>query len=240
MKKIAVIPARYAATRFPGKLMHKIGDKTIIAMVYENAVGTGLFDEVIVATDSDVIMEEIAGLGGVVKKSKKEHQSGSDRIAEAIEELDVDVIVNIQGDEPFIKREPLEKLINCFLDAEVQVASLMKKFDQDEEPQNPNLVKVICDDQQNALYFSRSVIPYKRNNASPLPYFRHIGVYAFRKQALIDFTRWPAGALEQAELLEQLRYLERGIKIRMVETDSVSIGIDTPEDLDRARTAYPR
>ncbi len=240
MKKIAVIPARYAATRFPGKLMHKIGDKTIIAMVYENAVGTGLFDEVIVATDSDVIMEEIAGLGGVVKKSKKEHQSGSDRIAEAIEELDVDVIVNIQGDEPFIKREPLEKLINCFLDAEVQVASLMKKFDQDEEPQNPNLVKVICDDQQNALYFSRSVIPYKRNNASPLPYFRHIGVYAFRKQALIDFTRWPAGALEQAELLEQLRYLERGIKIRMVETDSVSIGIDTPEDLYRARTAYPR
>lgn len=220
--------------------MHKIGDKTIIAMVYENAVATGLFDEVIVATDSDVIMQEIMGLGGSVKKSKREHSSGSDRIAEAIEEIDVDVVINIQGDEPFVKREPLEKLMNCFLDPGVQVASLMKKFEADEEPQNPNLVKVVCDEEGNALYFSRSIIPYKRNNASVLPYFRHIGVYAFRKQALIDFTRWPAGLLEQAEMLEQLRYLERGVKIRMIETDSVSIGIDTPEDLDRAKKAYPR
>lgn len=240
MKKIAVIPARYAATRFPGKLMHKIGDKTIIAMVYENAVATGLFDEVIVATDSDVIIREIEGLGGIVKKSKKEHASGSDRIAEAIEDMGVDVVINIQGDEPFVKREPLEKLISCFEDPVVQVASLMKKFDHDEEPQNPNLVKVVCDEKNNALYFSRSIIPYKRNNASALPYFRHIGVYAFRKHALIDFTRWPASLLEQAEMLEQLRYLERGVKIRMIETDSVSIGIDTPEDLDRARKAYPR
>lgn len=240
MKTIAVIPARYAATRFPGKLMHKIGDKTIIAMVYENAVATGLFDRVLVATDSDVIMEEIRGIGGWVTKSKKEHQSGSDRIAEAVEGMDVDVVINIQGDEPFIQKEPLEKLIRCFGDPGVQVASLMKKFDKEEEPQNPNLVKVVCDEHQNALYFSRSIIPYKRNTASPLPYYRHIGVYAFRKEALINFTQWPAGVLESAEMLEQLRYLERGVKIRMVETQSVSIGIDTPEDLDRARKEYPR
>ncbi len=240
MKIIAVIPARFAASRFPGKLMKKIGDKTIISMVYENAVSTKLFDDVLVVTDSEEIFNEISSQGGSVKMSMREHISGSDRIAEAIADLDVDVIVNIQGDEPFVQSEPLSDLIRCFNDINVRVASLMKKFADDEDHQNPNMVKVVCNNNMDALYFSRAPIPFKRNTSSKVPYFRHIGVYAFRKSALIGFTQWPVGELEQTEMLEQLRYLENGISIRMVETTSTSIGIDTPEDLIKAEEFYTR
>lgn len=238
MKKIAFIPARYAATRFPGKLMHKIGGQTIISRVYQNAVGMNLFDDVVVVTDNDLISKEIKILGGKVFKSIKEHQSGSDRIAEACEKMDVDIVVNIQGDEPFIKKEPLRDLLNVFEDNRVSVASLMQKFPENEHPENPNLVKVVCNTLHDALYFSRSVIPYNRNKDVQEVFFRHIGVYAYRKFALLNFTKWPTGFLEKTEMLEQLRYLENGQSIRMIETDEVSIGIDTPDDLQKANAFY--
>lgn len=238
MKTIAVIPARFAATRFPGKLMKKIGDKTIIRMVYENAVESGIFNQVLVVTDSEVIFKEIQSLGGFVKMSRGEHASGSDRIAEAIVDLDVDVVVNIQGDEPFIKKEPLADLLGCFKDESVCVASLMKKIGDDEEVNNPNMVKVVCNKANEALYFSRSAIPFKRNTQTKLPYFKHIGVYAFKKKTLLEFTKWPQGELEQTEMLEQLRYLENGISIKMVETSFSSIGIDTQDDYEKAKEFY--
>ncbi len=238
MKTIAVIPARFAATRFPGKLMQKIGDKTIIRMVYENAVESGIFNQVLVVTDSEVIFKEIKSLGGFVKMSVGEHASGSDRIAEAIVDLGVDVVVNIQGDEPFIKKEPLADLLGCFKDESVCVASLMKKIRDDEDVNNPNMVKVVCNKANEALYFSRSAIPFKRNTQTKLPYFKHIGVYAFKKKTLLEFTKWPQGELEQTEMLEQLRYLENGVSIKMVETSFSSIGIDTLEDYEKAKEYY--
>ena len=238
MKTIAVIPARFAATRFPGKLMQKIGDKTIIRMVYENAVESGIFNQVLVVTDSEVIFKEIKSLGGFVKMSVGEHASGSDRIAEAIVDLGVDVVVNIQGDEPFIKKEPLADLLGCFKDESVCVASLMKKIRDDEDVNNPNMVKVVCNKANEALYFSRSAIPFKRNTQTKLPYFKHIGVYAFKKKTLLEFTRWPQGELEQTEMLEQLRYLENGVSIKMVETSFSSIGIDTLEDYEKAKEYF--
>jgi 3-deoxy-manno-octulosonate cytidylyltransferase (CMP-KDO synthetase) len=197
-----------------------------------------LFDEVLVVTDSDEIMNEILSAGGSVKKSMKDHQSGSDRIAEAVASMDVDVVVNIQGDEPFVEKEPLQDLLNCFKDPNVAVASVMKRFGEVDEPENPNQVKVVCNKNNDALYFSRSPIPFKRNRSADLPYFKHVGVYAYRKETLLGFTQWPMGALEQTEMLEQLRYLENGVAIRMVETKTSSIGIDTPEDLERARVEY--
>lgn len=238
MRKIAVIPARLAATRFPGKLLQQIGEKSIISLVYENAMATGLFDMVLVATDSEEIAMEIRKIQGNVFMSQQIHQSGSDRIAEAVATLDVDVIVNIQGDEPFVKKEPLADLLACFEEEEVCVASLMKAFGEGDEPGSPNQVKVVCDKRGNALYFSRSMIPFRRNLETSIPFYRHIGVYAFRKEALLSFTQWEQGILEQTEMLEQLRYLENGISIRMVETKTNSIGIDTPEDLERARDYY--
>lgn len=238
MKKIAVIPARFAATRFPGKLMQRIGEKTIIRMVYENVQGMGLFDDVIVVTDNETIVEEIKSINGNVVKSIQDHPSGSDRIAEAIINMDVDVVINVQGDEPFVNKDPLEKLVSVFNDGSVEVASVMQKLGADEDINNPNFVKVVCDKNSNALYFSRSPIPYKRNLQSSLPIYKHVGVYAFRKNTLLSFTKWPMGVLEQTEMLEQLRYLENGVKIKMIETTSTSIGIDTPEDLEKAKLFF--
>jgi 3-deoxy-manno-octulosonate cytidylyltransferase (CMP-KDO synthetase) len=234
MNIVAVIPARYAATRFPGKLMKMLGDKTIIHHVFFNAKETGLFNDVFAVTDSDIIYQEITKNGGKAIMSKKEHESGSDRIAEAITEMDVDVIVNIQGDEPFIQKEPLEKLVQLFKDPSVQVASLMRKISK-EEATNPNNVKVVTDRSGNALYFSRSIIPHQRDAGMSAEYFLHIGVYAYKKEALMNFTRWSQSILEKTEKLEQLRYLENGIKIRMAETDYNNIAIDTPEDLEKAK-----
>jgi len=236
MNIVAVIPARYAATRFPGKLMQVLGNKTIIRHVYDNTIATGLFNDVFVVTDSDIIYKEIKGNGGKAIMSKKEHESGSDRIAEAVAEMNVDVIVNVQGDEPFIKKDPLEKLVSLFNDPNVQVASLMRKISK-EEAVNSNNVKVVADRSGYALYFSRSIIPYQRDAKMNANYFLHVGVYAYKKDILMNFTKWPQSSLEKTEKLEQLRYLENGIKIKMAETDYNNIAIDTPEDLERAKSS---
>jgi len=234
MNIVAVIPARYAATRFPGKLMQMLGKKPIIRHVYDNTVATGLFKDVFIVTDSDIIYKEIKENGGNAIMSIKEHESGSDRIAEAVAEKEIDIIVNVQGDEPFIKKEPLEKLVRLFNEKGVQVASLMRKISK-EEAGNPNNVKVVTDRSGYALYFSRSIIPYQRDERTNTGYFLHVGVYAYKKDVLMSFTKWPQSSLEKIEKLEQLRYLENGIKIKMAETDYNNIAIDTPEDLEKAK-----
>lgn len=234
MNIVAVIPARYAATRFPGKLMQHLGNKSIIRHVYDNTLSTGLFSDVFVVTDSDIIYKEITTNGGKAIMSIKEHESGSDRIAEAVVDMNVDVIVNVQGDEPFIKKEPLEKLVQLFSDAQVQVASLMRKISKDEAT-NPNNVKVVTDKNSYALYFSRSIIPFQRDHGFAAEYFLHLGVYAYKKAALMSFTKWPQTILEKTEKLEQLRYLENGVRIKMAETNYINIAIDTPEDLEIAK-----
>ncbi len=235
MTKIgAFIPARYAATRFPAKLMQALGDKTVIRHTYDNTVATGLFNEVYVVTDSEIIFNEITSHGGKALMSKKEHQSGSDRIAEAIEHLAIDIVVNVQGDEPFVKKEPLEKLIAVFKDENVEVASLMQALTHTDLIADPNYVKVAVDKNMNALFFSRSIIPYPRNTEIANIYYEHIGVYAFKKQALLDFTNWPMSPLEATEKIECLRYLENGVSIKMVVTSYMGIEIDTPEDLIKA------
>lgn len=229
-----MIPARYAATRFPAKLMQQLGNKTVIRHTYDATVATGLFDEVVVVTDSDIIFTEITAAGGKAVMSKYEHESGSDRIAEAAEEMDVDIIVNVQGDTPFVKRAPLEQLLQQFSDSTVQVASMMQVLTKTEEINDPNFVKVAVDKNMNSLFFSRSVIPYPRDTKAPVTYYEHIGVYAFRKKALLDFTRWPMTPLETAEKIECLRYLENGIPLRMIVVDYMGVEIDTPEDLKKA------
>jgi 3-deoxy-manno-octulosonate cytidylyltransferase (CMP-KDO synthetase) len=235
MAKIgAFIPARYAATRFPAKLMQMLGDKTVIRHTYDNTKATGLFDEVYVVTDSEIIFNEIVNNGGKAIMSKRTHESGSDRIAEAIVDLDIDIVVNVQGDEPFVKKEPLQKVIDAFLDSTVQVSSLMQVLTNPELIQDPNYVKVAVDKKMNALFFSRSVIPYPRATDIAITYYEHIGVYAFKKQALIDFTNWPMSPLEAAEKIECLRYLENGVPLRMVVTEYMGVEIDTPEDLIKA------
>ena len=238
MKIIAVIPARYASTRFPAKLMQDLGGKTVILRTYEAAINTQLFDDVFVVTDSDLIYDEIVSNGGKAIKSIKEHESGSDRIAEAVENLDVDIVINVQGDEPFIDAEPLAKVIEVFrndLDKKVDLASLMREITNEEDINNPNNVKVVVDQNGFALYFSRSVIPFPREKNVGVRYMQHIGIYAFRKQALLDFYSLPMQSLEASEKLEQLRYLEFGKRIKMVGTTHVGIGIDTLEDLEKAR-----
>jgi 3-deoxy-manno-octulosonate cytidylyltransferase (CMP-KDO synthetase) len=234
MKIGAFIPARYAATRFPAKLMQTLGDKTVIRHTYDNTVATGLFDSVYVVTDSEIIFNEITQHGGNAIMSKRSHESGSDRIAEAVQDLDIDIVLNVQGDEPFVKREPLEKVIAVFSDAKVQVASLMQVLTDTALIQDPNYVKVAVDKNNNALFFSRSVIPYPRSTESPVTYYEHIGVYAFQKQALLNFTNWPMSPLEAAEKIECLRYLENGVSIKMVVTEYMGVEIDTPADLIKA------
>ena len=234
---VAMIPARYAATRFPAKLMQMLGHKSVIHHTYDNTVATGLFDEVWVVTDSEIIFNEITRYGGKVKMSVREHESGSDRIAEAVAGMDVDIVVNVQGDEPFVQKKPLEQLLAVFEGNEdVQVASLMQELTEPQFIADPNYVKVVTDLQQNALMFSRSPIPYHRDKALTPVYYEHIGVYAFRKQALLNFTQWPLSPLEAVEKIECLRYLEHGVPIKMITTRYMGIEIDTPEDLERAKT----
>ena len=238
MKIIAVIPARYQASRFPGKLMQPLGDSTVIGQTYKNVLQTALFSEVIVATDNDAIQNEIETLGGSVFRSKKEHECGSDRIAEAVEHSDADIVINIQGDEPFLNQNSLKALLEVFetdLNKEIDLASLMIPFNEKKEVENPNNVKVIVDQFNCALYFSRIPIPFYRNKELPKNYFKHIGVYAFRKEALLNFSSTEMTPLEQAEKIECIRYLEQGKKMKMVLTHEISIGIDTPEDLNKAQ-----
>lgn len=240
MKAIAMIPARFEASRFPGKLMKDLAGKSVILRTYEATKNAGLFDDVYVVTDSDIIFNEIVSNGGKAIKSIKEHESGSDRIAEAVQNLAVDVVVNVQGDEPFTQREPLLNLLNVFkkdTEKNVDIASLKLKMTDVEEINNPNNVKVVTDSQDFAMYFSRSPIPYPRD-ASKAEYFKHIGIYAFRKEALLKFTQLPMNQLEAAEKLENLRFLAHGFKVKMVETKELAIGIDTPEDLIKANALF--
>lgn len=234
MKIVAMIPARYAATRFPAKLMQQLGNKSVIRHTYDNTMATGLFSDVVVVTDSDIIFNEITGHGGKAVMSKKNHESGSDRIAEAAADMEVDIIVNVQGDEPFVQKDPLEKLLAVFADEKVQVASLMQELKDAASIEDPNYVKVAVDRNMNSLFFSRSVIPYPRDKSITIPYYEHIGVYAFRKQALLNFTSWPMTPLEAAEKIECLRYLEYGVPLKMVLTQYMGVEIDTPEDLIKA------
>ncbi|RYF84454.1 MAG: 3-deoxy-manno-octulosonate cytidylyltransferase, partial [Chitinophagaceae bacterium] len=234
MKAIAVIPARYASTRLPAKLMQDLGGKTVIRRTYEAALNTALFDDVFVVTDSEIIFNEIVSNGGKAIMSRKEHESGSDRIAEAVLAIETDIVVNVQGDEPFIDAETLSKLLVAFREDHsrlIDLASVMYQITDTSEIENPNNVKVVVDQSGFALYFSRSVIPYPRDVNAGARYFKHVGIYAFRKQALLDFASLPMKSLEASEKLEQLRYLEFGKRIAMIETNHASIGIDTAEDL---------
>ena len=238
MKIIAMIPARYSASRFPGKLMKKLGGKPVIVRTYEAAIQANLFDEVYVVTDSDIIFNTIIKADGKALMSTKEHECGSDRIAEAVENLTVDIVVNVQGDEPFIDTVSLSKLITAFKEdknEEIDLASLKVAMADIEDVKNPNNVKVITDANDFAIYFSRSVIPFHRDKDVKVTYYKHKGVYAFRKKALIDFYHTPMTPIEAAEKIECIRYLEVGKKIKMIETSVESIGIDTPEDLEKAK-----
>lgn len=237
MKIIAMIPARFEATRFPGKLMKDLGGKTVISRTYEAVKNTHLFDDVYVVTDSSIIYQEIQQQGGKVLMSQQKHESGSDRIAEAITDLDIDIVINVQGDEPFTQKEPLEKLIEVFkndLKNEVDVASLMFKLNDKIEINNPNNVKVVFDKANFAMYFSRAPIPYPRDEQFGV-YYKHIGIYAFRKEALLEISKMPLTTLEQTEKLENLRFLENQKKIKMVLTTQTPIGIDTEADLEAAK-----
>jgi 3-deoxy-manno-octulosonate cytidylyltransferase (CMP-KDO synthetase) len=241
MEIIAMIPARYAASRFPGKLMKDLAGKPVIVRTYEAAVNTALFDAVYVVTDSELIFRTISEAGGKALMSQGEHNCGSDRIAEAVENMAVDIIVNVQGDEPFTDRESLKRVLAVFEkdpEAEIDLASLMTPITDLDEIRNPNTVKVIVDNRNFAMYFSRSPIPFPRSEEGTPQYFKHKGIYAFRKRALMDFRRLPMLALEAAEKIEAIRYLEYGRKIKMVETSTTGIEIDTPEDLERAIEAW--
>ena len=236
-----MIPARYAASRFPGKLMQDLHGKTVITRTYEATIATGLFEEVYVVTDSEIIREEISRHGGNVIMSQKTHESGSDRIAEAVQNVTADIVINVQGDEPFTEKASLEKVINVFHDDpnhEIDLASLMVEIHEWDEISNPNTVKVIVDQRNFALYFSRSPIPFPRDKNAGSKYYKHKGIYAFRKQALLDFTALPMQMLEATEKIECIRYLEYGKKIKMVETSVEGVEIDTPEDLERAKKIW--
>ena len=238
MKVVAMIPARYGATRFPGKLMADLGGKPVILRTYLATLKTGLFDQVYVVTDSRIIKEAVEQGGGKAIMSKQEHECGTDRIAEAVENLDIDNLVNVQGDEPFVKKEPLEAVIDVFKGEDassIDLASLMQEITDWKDITDPNYVKVIVDQHSFALYFSRSPIPYPRDKDAGAKYFEHIGVYAFRKQAIMDFYRLPMRALEATEKVECIRFLEYGKRIKMVETNYMGIEIDTPEDLEKAQ-----
>ncbi|NHF59778.1 3-deoxy-manno-octulosonate cytidylyltransferase [Flavobacteriaceae bacterium TP-CH-4] len=241
MKIIAMIPARYAASRFPAKLMQDLHGKPVILRTYEAAVNTGLFDNVYVVTDSELIFNTIHNAGGKAIMSIKEHECGSDRIAEAVTDMQVDIIVNVQGDEPFTDKASLQSVLKVFekdAEEEIDLASLMVKITDWDEISNPNTVKVIVDNRNFALYFSRSPIPYPRDKAVRTDYYKHKGIYAFRKRALMDFQRLPMLPLEATEKIEAIRYLEYGKKIKMVETTVTGIEIDTPEDLEKAQQAW--
>lgn len=233
MNAIAVIPARYASTRFPVKALANLAGKPIIQHVYERVTASALFTDVIIATDHQAIMDAVKAFHGKAMMTSDKHPSGSDRIAEVLKHYpETDVIVNVQGDEPLIERQPLADLLQVFNDPFVDMASLMTPITDPEMLKDPNIVKVVTNSQGDAIYFSRSCVPYNRDDKEHT-YYRHIGVYAYRPDVLEEFVSLPQGALEQIEKLEQLRALEHDIPIRMVITDYQGVGIDTPTDLDR-------
>ena len=232
MNIIALIPARYNSTRFPGKPLAMLKGKPIIQQVYERVQNSGLFSTVCVATDNISILETVKSFGGRAVLTKENHPSGSDRIAEALQYFPrAELVINVQGDEPLIDKETLQQLISAFQDSQVLMASLMTAIEDREMIYNPNIVKVVTDKQNYALYFSRSVIPFNRDNQLDVKYYRHIGVYAYLPECLQHFVSLSPSILERIEKLEQLRALENGIPIKMIETGYQGIGIDTPQDL---------
>ncbi len=235
-----MIPARYEASRFPGKLLQDLAGKSVIIRTYEATVATALFDDVFVVTDSELISKEVKKHNGKVIISQVKHKTGSDRIAEAAKNSNADIIINVQGDEPFVNKEILQLLIRTFEEdtsKEIDVASLIFPIHDKTEINNPNNVKVVIDKDNFALYFSRAPIPYSRENTKA-DYYQHIGIYAFRKEALIKFSKLPIGILEKTEKLENLRFITNGMKVKMLLTEQKSIGIDTPQDLEKARKIF--
>ncbi len=239
MKLIGIIPARYASTRFPGKPLAILGGKTVIERVYEKV--SSVLSDCYVATDDQRIADAVEAFGGRVVMTSADHKSGTDRIAEAIEKIggDFDVVVNVQGDEPFIHPEQIVTLCHCFDDPETQIATLGKPFESIEAAENPNSPKIVVDNRGFALYFSRSIIPFVRGVdrqewLDHYPFLKHLGLYAYRREVLLAVTRLPQSSLEKAESLEQLRWLQNGYRIRVGITHQETVGIDTPEDLERA------
>ena len=239
MKFIAIIPARYASTRFPGKPLAMLGGKPVIQRVYEQAIS--VLGEAYVATDDKRIFKTVTDFGGKAVMTRTDHKSGTDRIEEAVEKLatDADVIINIQGDEPFVQASQLQALMQLFDDPKTQIGTLGKPFENMEAVDNPNSPKIVCDRRGFALYFSRSVIPHVRGKERAewiehFPYLKHLGLYAYRREVLREVTQLPQTPLELAESLEQLRWLENGYRIRVGLTDVETVGIDTPADLERA------
>lgn len=245
MKYIAIIPARYASTRFPGKPLAMLGGKTVIQRVYEQAAS--VLGKAYVATDDERIFHTVEAFGGKAVMTRADHQSGTDRIEEAAEKINTtaDVIINVQGDEPFIQRSQIETLMHLFDDPETQIGTIGKPFDTMEAVENPNSPKIVTDLRGYALYFSRSVIPYIRGKEhdewlSHFPYLKHLGLYAYRREVLAEITKLPQSPLEKAESLEQLRWLQNGYRIKVGLTDVETVGIDTPEDLARAEAYLQR
>ena len=239
MKFIGIIPARYASTRFPGKPLAMLGGRTVIQRVYEQA--TAILEEAYVATDDERIFQAVEQFGGRAIMTRADHKSGTDRIEEAAEKIgtQADVIINIQGDEPFIQKSQIETLTHLFDDPSTQIGTLGKRFESIEAAMNPNSPKIVTDKRGFALYFSRSIIPYVRGKEQTewlqhFPYLKHLGLYAYRREVLQEVTQLPQSPLEIAESLEQLRWLENGYRIRVGLTDVETVGIDTPEDLQRA------
>ena len=240
MKFIAIIPARYASTRFPGKPLATLAGKPVIQHVYEKV--SSVVADTWVATDDDRIFNTVEAFGGKAIMTRTDHKSGTDRIEEAVEKIggEWDVVINVQGDEPFIHTSQIETVCRCFDDPSTEIATLGKPFgDNIEAISNPNSPKIVIDKRGYALYFSRSVIPYVRGKevqkwALSYPFLKHIGLYAYRRNVLKEVTRLPQGTLETAESLEQLRWLENGYRIKVGQTDIETIGIDTPEDLEKA------
>ena len=239
MKFIAIIPARYASTRFPGKPLALLGGKPVIQRVYEQAVS--VLGQACVATDDDRILQTVEAFGGCAVMTSTAHRSGTDRIEEAAQKLetDADVIINIQGDEPFIQASQIETLCRLFDDPETEIGTLGKRFESIEAAENPNSPKIVTDLRGYALYFSRSIIPFIRGEERGewlrhYPFLKHLGIYAYRREVLTAITQLPQSPLEIAESLEQLRWLQNGYRIKVGETDVETVGIDTPDDLQRA------
>lgn len=239
MKFIGIIPARYASTRFPGKPLALLGGKPVIQHVYEKVAA--VLEAAYVATDDERIYDVVKSFGGQVVMTRTDHKSGTDRIEEAIENIggEWDVVVNVQGDEPFVAKNQLDTICHCFDDPTTQIATLGKPFESMEAVQNPNSPKIVVDNMGFAMYFSRSVIPYVRGKEmsswlTHYPFLKHLGIYAYRKDVLRQVTQLPQSSLELAESLEQLRWLQNGFKIKVGTTDVETVGIDTPQDLERA------
>lgn len=239
MKFIGIIPARYASTRFPGKPLALLGGKLVIQHVYEKVAA--VLEAAYVATDDERIYDVVKSFGGQVVMTRTDHKSGTDRIEEAIEKIggEWDVVVNVQGDEPFVAKSQLDTICHCFDDPTTQIATLGKPFESMEAVQNPNSPKIVVDNMGFAMYFSRSVIPYVRGKEmsswlTHYPFLKHLGIYAYRKDVLRQVTQLPQSSLEIAESLEQLRWLQNGFKIKVGTTDVETVGIDTPQDLERA------